>query len=119
MSNGQTNLLNAHDQAAEYIRLINEALTAEDTSEMKQKIEDALSFAQNSLDELDEAMAKIESPEAVEHIEAAMNGLVVSMDLGDQVLEASEDEVEDLVSEMRQHALEATAYLNDALAVTM
>ncbi|MCL6630830.1 MAG: hypothetical protein K6U00_14645 [Armatimonadetes bacterium] len=119
MPNGQVHLLNAHDQMAEYLKSIDEALAEDEVSKTELQIEKALSHAQHTLDELDEAMSSIENPDTVDSIEAAMNSLVVSMDLGDQVVDAPEDELEDLISDMRERALQATAYINDALAFTM
>lgn len=119
MPNGQVHLLNAHDQMAEYLKFIDEALGEEEVSKTKLQLERALSHAQHALDELEEAMTSIENPDSVDSIEAAINSLVVSMDLGDQAVDALDDEVEDLVSDMRRRALQATAYINDALAITM
>lgn len=119
MPNGQVHLLNAHDQVAEYLKFIDEALGEEEVSKAKLQLERALSHAQHALDELDEAMSSIENPDSVDSIEAAMNSLVVSMDLADQGIDAHEDELQGLISDMRERVLQAAAYINDALAFAM
>jgi len=111
----QVRLLNAQNQASQYMRRIDEAMAADDPVEMKQHVQEAIPFGQNALDHLDDALSMTEDPDVADRVEEAMHHLGLSMDQGDQALDASEEEMEDFVAEMRKHAQQSTVYLGEAM----
>ena len=119
MADEQVRLINAQDQANQYMRWVEEAVAAEGPDEMRQHIQEAMAFGQNALDHLDEALSMTEDPDVADRVKEAMYHLGLSMDQGDQVLDASEEDIEDFISEMRRHARQSTAYLGEAMAAAM
>jgi len=115
----QMRLVNAQDQANQYTRQIDQAMASGSPDEMRQHIEEAMAFGQNALDHLDGALSMTEDPDVADRVEEAMHHLGLSMDQGDQGLDASEDEIEDFISEMRRHAQQSTLYLSEAMAVVV
>ena len=119
MADEQVRLINAQDQANQYMHRVEEAVAAEGPDEMRQHIQEAMAFGQNALDHLDEALTMTEDPDVAVRVEEAMHHLGLSMDRGDQALDASEEDIEDFISEVRRHARQSAAYLGEAMAAAM
>lgn len=115
----QTHLINAQDQASQYIHYIDEAMAAPDPDEMRSHIQDALAYGQNVLDHLDEASEQCVNPDVLDLVDEATQHIALSIDEGDQALDSSDEEIEEHVSEMRRHALNASNDIMQALGMPL
>lgn len=115
----EMHLLNAQDQISRYVRHIDEAAGSGEPGEMRRYLREAVPFGQNTLDDLDEALNMTEDPLVAEAVEGAMRHIAWSIDQGDQAIEASDDEMEELVSDMRKQAQQAASYLAEAMGTIL
>ena len=117
MGEEQTFMMSAQEQADRYITHIDEALASGDPLEMRHHIQEAMPYGQMIIDNLEDALNETEDPDVVDRIEEAMDHLSISMEQGDQALEMLEDEMPDLLMEMRRHAEQSTSFLGRAIGM--
>jgi hypothetical protein len=86
-------------------------MASDDIDSIRQHVQEAMAYGQNVLDSLDPALDAAEDPDVIDNIEEATHQMVMSMDQGDQALEASEDEMSDLLVEMRRHAEQSLNFM--------
>lgn len=119
MEDQTTLLFNAQEQCSQYLQHIDEALAAGDTDEMRELVQEAIDFGQNALDHIADAEDRAGElgidHDVTEVMDEAMLHLGLSIDQGNQALDASDEEIEDYISEMRRHAAEAMVYTNEAM----
>lgn len=119
MAEEQIHLMNAQDQVSQYLHRIDQATASTEPDEMRQHIQEAMSFGRNALDGLDEALEVTEDADTADRIEEGMHHMDVSMDQGDQALEASDEDAMDFIIEMRKHAQQSIDFLAEAIGAAM
>jgi len=112
----QSDLGNAQAQMNQYVHHVEEAIIASGPEEMRRHVAEAMPFGVAAADNLEDALSETEDPEAADRIEEAMHHLGLSMDHGDQALEAPDDEVENFLSEMQKHALQSASFVGELVS---
>lgn len=107
VSEDELQLIGAQEDGDRYLRRIFEAISADSPDEARRQVQEALNFGDSMMDSLEEALTISEDPEGADLIEDAMQNLGLSMDLGEQIMDAGDEELDDLLSEMRRYAEQA------------
>ncbi len=117
MENEQVHILNAKNQISEYVNDINQAVESGSPDEVRELVTVAMPFGQDAIINLEEADNLSDDPEVSERIGEAMNHLGMSVNFGDEAIKASDDEVMNVVVEMKRHADLSTGYLDDVISI--
>lgn len=110
----EIDLTGACDYGEQYLRMIDEAANAEEPDDTRMCIGDALMVGQSVLDLLEDGIAKQTEVEHLDRLEASLHQFILSMDTAEQAIEISDDDLCDLVAEMRRYAERAMDMLGSA-----
>jgi hypothetical protein len=104
VSDAEVYVVNVQDEADRYISHIEEALSSVDSDEIRQHIREAIPVGQTLMDALEDLLNSTEDPDMADRAEEAMHHLGMSLDEADRALESPDEDIEDILSEMRRYA---------------
>lgn len=117
MAEERMHLLDAQERASELLSTIDEAVASRNADEMRHHVEAALNVGQIMQDRLEEALSVTEDLDMADQVEESMHHLNMAMDQGEQALDATDEEAEECVLEMRKHGQQSNLYLRQVLGI--
>lgn len=106
-------VMDVQDETERYLYHIEEALGSSDVVETRRHVQESTLAAQSIIENLEELMNSTEDPDVADSVEEAVQHLVMSIDQADLAMDVSEDEIEDILLEMRRHAERACALVSE------